>query len=90
MKVLAIGAHPDDVEFTCAGTLALLAQRACSISIATLSSGDGGSAELPPNEIAAIRRREAQRSAAVVGASYTCLEFRDFCIYVDDASNRRV
>jgi LmbE family N-acetylglucosaminyl deacetylase len=89
-KILAVGAHPDDVEFTCAGTLALLAERGCSIVIATLSPGDLGSAELPPREIATIRRREAQQAAAMLNAPYACLEFRDFCIYVDDASQRRV
>jgi LmbE family N-acetylglucosaminyl deacetylase len=54
LKVLAIHAHPDDVEFTCAGTLALLAERGCSIVIATLSPGDLGSVDLPPREIAGV------------------------------------
>jgi len=90
LKVLAIGAHPDDVEFTCAGTLALLAERGCSIVIATLSSGDLGSVELSPLEISAVRRREAERSAAIIGAIYCCLNFHDFGIYVDDQANRRV
>jgi len=90
IKVLAIGAHPDDVEFTCAGTLALLAQRGCSIVIASLSPGDCGSAQLPPRAIAGQRRREAQQSASLLSAPFACLEFHDFCIYVDDSSNRRV
>jgi LmbE family N-acetylglucosaminyl deacetylase len=89
-KVLAIHAHPDDAEFTCAGTLALLAERGCLIVIATLSPGDLGSTELTPRVIAGVRRREAQRSASMLGAPYACLEFHDFCIYVDDESNRRV
>jgi len=90
LKILAIGAHPDDVEFTCAGTLAWLAEYGCSIVIATLSPGDCGSAQLMPREIAGQRRREAQRAATLLSAPYACLEFHDFCIYVDDASNRRV
>jgi len=90
LKVLAIHAHPDDVEFTCAGTLALLAERSCLIVIATLSPGDLGSVDLPPREIAGLRRREAQNSATLIGAPYACLEFHDFGIYVDDAANRRV
>jgi len=89
-KVLALHAHPDDVEFTCAGTLALLVQRGCSLVIATLSPGDLGSTEMGPRAIAGMRRREAQRSASILGAPYACLEFHDFCIYVDDESNRRV
>ena len=34
-RVLAIHAHPDDVEFQCAGTLALLAQRGCVVYLIT-------------------------------------------------------
>jgi len=90
VKVLAIHAHPDDIEVTCAGTLALLAERGCPITMATLTPGDCGSAELPPRAIAAQRRREAQRSAAILGAPYACLEFHDLSIYVDDSSMRRV
>jgi len=89
-KILAMHAHPDDAEFTCAGTLALLAERGCSVVIATLSPGDLGSAELGPREIAGQRRREAQHSATMIGAPYACLEFHDFGIYVEDGANRRV
>ncbi len=90
VKVLAVGAHPDDVEFTCAGTLGLLAKRGCTVAIATLSSGDLGSVEWPAPKTAEIRRREAANAAALLGASYRCLEFHDFGIYLDDEANRRV
>jgi LmbE family N-acetylglucosaminyl deacetylase len=90
VRVLAIHAHPDDVEFQCAGTLALLAERGCSITIATMTPGDCGSAEHPPEEIAAIRREEAREAASLLGAEYLCLEFRDIAIFLDDDSRRRV
>jgi N-acetylglucosamine malate deacetylase 1 len=40
--VLCIGAHPDDAEFLCAGTLALLHERGWQIHIATVTPGDCG------------------------------------------------
>ena len=83
-RVLAIHAHPDDIEIQCAGTLLRLKQLGCPISLATMTPGDCGSAELPPDEIAAVRRAEAQRSADIIGADYTCLEFRDLSIVVDN------
>lgn len=89
-RILAIHAHPDDIEFQCAGTLALLKQKGCDIILATMTPGDCGSAELPPDEIAAIRRREAQASADLLGAEYHCLEFRDLCITHDNDGRRRV
>lgn len=90
LRILAIHAHPDDVEFQCAGTLALLAERGHQITIATMTPGDCGSREYGAEEIARIRRGEALRAAELIGADYRCLEFRDLSIVVDLDSKRRV
>ncbi|WP_165229804.1 PIG-L deacetylase family protein [Aquisphaera insulae] len=90
IRILAIHAHPDDVEFQCAGTLALLRESGCEVTIATMTPGDCGSAEHDCEAIAAIRRDEAARAAALIGARYVCLEFRDLAIFNDDDSRRRV
>ena len=90
IRVFAIHAHPDDIEIQCAGTLALLKQRGCEIKIATMTPGDCGSAELDADEIAEVRRGEAKRAADMLGAGYTCLEFRDLSIVIDNDSKRRV
>lgn len=89
-RILAIHAHPDDVEFQCAGTLAILKQHGCPITIATMTAGDKGSAELGQAEISRVRRGEAQRAAALLGADYMCLEFLDLSIVVDNESRCRV
>ena len=44
-RILAIHAHPDDIEFQCAGTLALLAEAGCPITLATMTPGDCGSVD---------------------------------------------
>ncbi|GAB4152975.1 MAG: PIG-L family deacetylase [Planctomycetaceae bacterium] len=89
-RILAIHAHPDDIEFQCAGTLALLKRRGCEIFMAVMTPGDCGSATLGPEEIADIRRQEALMSAELLGAEFHCLEFRDLCIVHDNDSRRRV
>ncbi len=89
-RILAIHAHPDDIEFQCAGTLALLKQKDCPIVMVTMTAGDCGSAELGPEEISAIRREEARRSAELLKAEYVCLEFKDLCLCADNDSRRRV
>ncbi|MBX3412276.1 MAG: PIG-L family deacetylase [Pirellulales bacterium] len=89
-RILAIHAHPDDVEFQCAGTLALLAAAGHTVIIATMTPGDCGSREMGPEEIAAVRREEARRAAEIIGAEYHCLEFRDLSIVIDNDSKRRV
>ncbi|MHB1557713.1 MAG: PIG-L deacetylase family protein [Isosphaeraceae bacterium] len=89
-RILALHAHPDDVEFQCAGTLIRLRRLGCALTIATMTPGDCGSAEHDPDAIAAIRRAEAAASAALIDAEYLCLEFRDLAIFNDDESRRRV
>ncbi|HEX8202694.1 MAG TPA: PIG-L family deacetylase [Isosphaeraceae bacterium] len=89
-RVLAIHAHPDDVEFQCAGTLALLGRAGCHLTLATMTPGDCGSAVRDAEAIAAIRRAEAKHAAELIGADCLCLEFRDLAIFHDDESRRRV
>ncbi|WP_437204222.1 PIG-L deacetylase family protein [Planctomicrobium sp. SH664] len=89
-RILAIHAHPDDIEILCAGTLARLKQKGCEIVMASMTPGDKGSAELGPDEIAAVRREEAKTAAALLGAEYICLEFRDLAIDFCNESRKRV
>lgn len=89
-SILAIHAHPDDIEFLAVGTLSALAAAGHQITIVTMTPGDGGASDLPPVSIAAIRRQEATRAAAHVGADYHCEEFRDLAIFSNNESRRRV
>jgi N-acetylglucosamine malate deacetylase 1 len=89
-KILAVGAHPDDVEFMCAGLLALLRNIDCEVHIATLTLGDCGSADQDAEKIQAIRRAEARSACEILGATYHSLDFFDLCIYNDDHANRQV
>ncbi|HZI64042.1 MAG TPA: PIG-L family deacetylase, partial [Thermoanaerobaculia bacterium] len=63
LDVLAIGAHPDDVELCCGGTLALLAGRGRRVGILHLTSGEAGT-----RGTAAGRRAEAADAARELGA----------------------
>jgi len=67
--VLAVGAHPDDLECTCAGTLAALVRRGVEVHYAVATDGQCGSYELTGPEIAAVRLEEARRAAEIVGAA---------------------
>ena len=82
-------AHPDDCEFSVAGTLALLAKKGWEIHIVSSTPGDCGSAALGPEEISAIRRKEGAAAAGVIGATYHCLELRDLYVTFDKDSIRR-
>jgi len=88
--VLAVMAHPDDIEITCAGTLVLLKRAGWKVAMATMTPGDVGSMSLSREKISAVRRKEAAASATLLAADYTCLEFDDLAIVYGEDAKRRV
>ena len=89
MKVLAIGCHPDDIEFLCAGTLALLKERGWEVAMGVVAKGDCGTKEMNRTQITAVRRKEAETAAKVLGAKIYFMGQDDLNVEVD-AVNRRV
>ncbi len=85
-SVLSLGAHPDDAEFFCAGTLALLRKKGWQIHIATMTPGDCGTVQYSREEISRIRRAEAAKAASLLDGSYHCLECGDIFILYDRPS----
>ena len=83
MNILAIGAHPDDVESQVGGTLAKYARAGHKVFTATATNGNIGSATLPMEEIAKIRKEEAAKAAALIGAEYICLDYDDEMFFED-------
>jgi LmbE family N-acetylglucosaminyl deacetylase len=81
--VLSLGAHPDDAEFFCTGTLALLQQKGWEIHIATMTPGDCGTVQYSREEISRIRRAEAAKAAGILDGTYHCLECDDIFILYD-------
>ena len=60
MNILAIGAHPDDVEFGCGGTLLKYSERGHKVYMLVMSKGEkGGDLE--------VRRKEQENSARILG-----------------------
>ena len=88
--ILAVHAHPDDIEHLAAGALAILAARGHAIRIATLTAGECGSAQTDLSETARIRKAEAAAAAALIGADYRCADLADLGVFNDDASRRAV
>lgn len=90
MKILALTAHPDDIEFLCAGTLILLKERGHEIAMATINNGSCGSVNLPPDVIARVRVLEARRSAEMIGATFECVDIPDLETVFDNSTRRKV
>lgn len=65
LDVIAVGAHPDDVEIGCGGCLARLAQQGYRVGIVDLTDGE----PTPGSPSPAVRLAEAQRAARTLGAA---------------------
>src|SRR3954469_14092951 len=68
-RVLLVMAHPDDVDFGCAGTVALWTQAGIQVSYCIVTNGDAGGFDpaVPRSEIAAIRQAEQRAAAKLLG-----------------------
>jgi LmbE family N-acetylglucosaminyl deacetylase len=55
-----------------------------------MTAGDCGSTELAPDSISTVRRTEAARAAAVIGATYHCLDQHDLLIFYNEPALERV
>jgi LmbE family N-acetylglucosaminyl deacetylase len=89
--VLSVLAHPDDAEFLCAGTLIRLKrEHGWEVHIASMTPGDCGSVDLPPEKIAEVRRQEGARAASLIGATYHCLEERDLLLFYSERPLERI
>lgn len=82
-RVLAIGAHPDDLEIQCAGTLAFYRQLGVEVSMAIATDGSAGHMLIPAKELAIIRRKEAEESARKIGAAFYWLGYSDEFLFED-------
>jgi len=65
LDLLAIAAHPDDVELTCGGTLLKMAQRGYKTGILDLTAGEMGTRGTPET-----RAREAERAAKLLSVKW--------------------
>jgi LmbE family N-acetylglucosaminyl deacetylase len=67
---IAIGAHPDDIEFYMAGTLLMLKEKGYEIHYLNVASGNCGSAEYNAAMTRSIRNTEARAAAKILGAQF--------------------
>ena len=89
-RALVVMAHPDDIEFTCGGTVASLADDGWDVTFCLVTSGDKGSKDpnLPPADLAALREAEQEAAAAQLGV-HRCIFLRWPDGFVEDGPELR-
>ena len=74
LTLLAVGAHPDDVEFGCGGVLLTEAARGSAIALCVCSRGEAGTNGSPEE-----REAEARKAAKLLGATIEFLDLGGDC-----------
>jgi LmbE family N-acetylglucosaminyl deacetylase len=77
LKLLIIGAHPDDADYAAGGLAALYRAAGHDVRMVSLTNGDAGHHESPGPALARRRRGEATASANVIGAQYDVFDIHD-------------
>src|SRR5438132_12317875 len=77
LRLLILGAHPDDADFAAGGTAALYRAAGHAVKMVSLTNGDAGHHLHPGPELARRRRAEAAAAGAVIGATYDTLDNHD-------------
>ncbi len=82
-KILAFGAHPDDVEFGCGGLLIKEIKNGAQVKIVIGSLGEAGTNGTPES-----RKAEAEAAAKFIGAEIECIDMGGDCHILNTPENR--
>jgi len=77
LRILIIGAHPDDADLSAGGSAILWSRVGHRVRIVSLTNGDAGHFEMARPALAARRLREAKASGERLGAEYCVLDNHD-------------
>ncbi|MCS7047570.1 MAG: PIG-L family deacetylase [Gemmataceae bacterium] len=77
LRLLIIGAHPDDADYAAGGTAALYRDHGHVVHMVSLTNGDAGHHERTGPDLARRRLAEANAAAAVIGATYEIFPIHD-------------
>lgn len=80
-SAMAIYAHPDDIEFTVAGTIAKWTRAGCEVTFVLLTSGNAGTHDrkFTRKTLARVREREEREAARILGVARIVFLRRNDC-----------
>lgn len=89
-SAIAIGAHPDDIEFMMAGTLLLLKKAGYEIHYMNVANGSCGSVQYSAAQLKKIRLGEAKNAAKILGAHFHAPLVNDLEVFYELKTLRRL
>ena len=90
MNILAVGAHYDDVELGCSGTLINHAKNGDSVTIIVVTNSAYKDPSGKMIRSADIAKEEGQRAAAFIGAKLICLDYETFFVPFDEKLTKSI
>lgn len=81
MNILAVGCHPDDIEVSCAGTLAKYKKQGDNVIVCHVANGNLGHAVIKPEPLREIRRQEAKRAGGLAEIEVITCDIGDLGVY---------
>jgi LmbE family N-acetylglucosaminyl deacetylase len=90
LRLLILGAHPDDAEYHAGALASIYRERGHEVRIVSLTNGQAGHFQRPPESLAGIRREEAAASGRVIGATYVTWDIPDGELTADLPTRNRV
>jgi LmbE family N-acetylglucosaminyl deacetylase len=77
LRLLILGAHPDDAEYHAGGLAAIYREAGHAVKMVSVTNGESGHFRVSGKELADIRRGEARAAGEVIGAPYEVWEYPD-------------
>ncbi|MEQ8787285.1 MAG: PIG-L deacetylase family protein [Pirellulaceae bacterium] len=90
LKLLILGAHPDDAEYHAGGIAALYRQAGHTVKMVSVTDGGAGHHRRASEELVALRRLEAAAAGEVIGAEYVTWDFPDGALQPTLEVRRRI
>jgi len=90
LRLLILGAHPDDAEYHAGGLATIYRALGHVVRIVSMTNGQAGHHQRPPEQMARLRREEAATAGRVIGAEYVTWDLPDGELMADLATRHRV
>jgi len=90
LRLLILGAHPDDPEFHAGGLATIYRQAGHEVRMVSVTDGRSGHHRYEPDALVRVRRQEATAAARVIGAEYETWDFPDGTLQVTLELRERV
>jgi len=89
MRILSVMCHPDDMEFTCGGTLLKFKKAGNDVTVCNVANGNMGHTTIMPDELRTIRRSEAESACAIGGFKSITADIGDLTVSSGDENQVR-